>query len=888
MFNDPNIGERIQVDGNTYTFSEAPSAPGILYAEIGRKAKVYRLVNDERAFALKVFKTKYRSRYAVEQTQSILRYQEIQGLTVTQRRVITANEHARIIQEHPDFEFSILMPWVEGKSWFNFVTGKLPISRQQSVRLARALIKVIYDLESHDLAHCDLSSSNFIFSPDFCNVELIDIEDMFGNGLKEPPEKPKGTGGYSPNWARANGIWEAGADRFSTAILVCEILGWQFENIREASEGDAYFAEGEFGNKSKRFRLLCEGLEEIHPQLTNLFKTTWYSESLEECPKIAQWKEVLDTLGEPEIEIAPSLIDFGVLEGGVNSQLPVRDMIIRNIGSGTLAGQVITNVPWLSITPQDFSCREGFASEHSIALLADYPERNLYKNKFDNVISIHDGNSTIEIACTYEIKQRSKHVNPFWIFFGAISFFVMLVVTLSQASGPGSNPPISEPATPTSHLPDVGPTTEVAAPVQEMPVYTASLQYSSNLEQWNALYYRPMGIELSQTKSSNNWIEPPTAGLERYFGVLPFGATTEIGVILDVLDEIESRMIFSLDEDLDFSDNQIFYTSDQVLTEPLEFQIRYSDGSVEPYAIKAYYLTDRAPGELLFYRASLREGTLQIADQTWPIAIFDDNADGLYSDLENVEVKIDLNQDGYLDDDEGFYPLSPVRIDNTYYKVVEISPSGSQIMFQEAEFGQIAGTINDAVTGEPIRDAQITTYPLGLATSTNINGEYFIQVPEGQYWQIAVLETGHVPEYAYPQEPIAPGQTLELNVSLSRPSGITRGIVQLYEGDSYHFLAGTNHQYKGGDFYLSFSEGSPQFWANDYYQLGLMDLGYDPNIELDQITPPDSGYYMYGVDAIVDHVYVSLAKEGEAGHYVIFRVKHIEPGQYVEIEYYYD
>ena len=91
-----------------------------------------------------------------------------------------------------------------------------------------------------------------------------------------------------------------------------------------------------------------------------------------------------------------------------------------------------------------------------------------------------------------------------------------------------------------------------------------------------------------------------------------------------------------------------------------------------------------------------------------------------------------------------------------------------------------------------------------------------------------------------------------------------------------------------GDFY--FSPSHPSFWANNQGQRGIVDLG-KINISLDQVTPPQSGYYKFGIPAIVGHVYVSLAREGNEGEYIIFRVLDIqvsdETVQYYEIQYYY-
>jgi hypothetical protein len=61
------------------------------------------------------------------------------------------------------------------------------------------------------------------------------------------------------------------------------------------------------------------------------------------------------------------------------------------------------------------------------------------------------------------------------------------------------------------------------------------------------------------------------------------------------------------------------------------------------------------------------------------------------------------------------------------------------------------------------------------------------------------------------------------------------------------------------------------------------------NIPLDQVIPPESGYYKFGVPAIVGHVYVSLARKGNEGEYIIFRVLDIEVSddtvQHYEIQY---
>jgi len=448
MFLDPGIGENIKLDGKTYQFTQAVNAPGIIYAEIGRKAKVYRVLSGGKPFALKAFKPKYRTRETVGNTERIAKFQDVPGLTVASRTIISPQKYPDLIKQNEAFAYAILMPWVEGQSWFNYVTGKVSISRQQSLRLARSLVDTVSELEERKLAHCDLSSSNFIFSSDLTGVELIDIEDMFGNGLLPPKEKPKGTGGYAPAWIQTDGVWEASADRFSTGILISEILGWQFEDVREASSGDAYFGEGEFGNKSKRFRLLSDRLEQLHPELANLFKTVWYSESLEECPRVQDWKAILDSIKEPELNVSPTFLKFGLLDISKEPFTEPQTVLkIKNNGGGLLKGKVVSNVPWLSVSPENFSCEEGKVSKHEITLLASAPaSRSQLDYTFDDGITIKSKYGSQNISGNYSVELPKINLLP-WVFVGGAIILFLIIGLAINSSG---NRTMSQSFTPVS------------------------------------------------------------------------------------------------------------------------------------------------------------------------------------------------------------------------------------------------------------------------------------------------------------------------------------------------------------------------------------------------------------------------------------------------------
>ena len=51
---------------------------------------------------------------------------------------------------------------------------------------------------------------------------------------------------------------------------------------------------------------------------------------------------------------------------------------------------------------------------------------------------------------------------------------------------------------------------------------------------------------------------------------------------------------------------------------------------------------------LMYYRGSLRSGSLELGEKSWMISLSNDNADGNYSDLAKTSGQIGLNIDGSL------------------------------------------------------------------------------------------------------------------------------------------------------------------------------------------------------------------------------------------------
>jgi len=106
----------------------------------------------------------------------------------------------------------------------------------------------------------------------------------------------------------------------------------------------------------------------------------------------------------------------------------------------------------------------------------------------------------------------------------------------------------------------------------------------------------------------------------------------------------------------------------------------------------------------------------------------------------------------------------------------------------------------------------------------------------------------------------------------------------LFDGNSYDFSANVVSMFSGGDLY--YYQG--QFWANNYQQRGVIDLGDIGAVTLDAVVIPNTGYNRFGVDAVVDHTYVSMAQVGEETNFIAFRVTEMSAdSSEVTIEYFY-
>lgn len=328
----PQINDQLKIGSEGYVFTEHPSAKGMPYGQAGRRATVYQVRNRSMQLrALKVFTPAFRSPRIEEQADTLARYSTLPGLIACKRIVISPSDNPKIVSTYPDLSYSVLMPWLQGTTWQEVVMNRQFMTKENSLGIATRFLTVLAIMESKSVAHCDLSGPNLIINLNSSHsnsngnnrITLIDLEDLYAQDLKKPIKLPAGSAGYAHRDVK-NGVWSAEADRFSGAVLLANILGWNNRTIRDKAYGEQYFDTDEMQESCERYEKLLNVLEnEWGSSPSDLFKRAWQSSSLDSCPRFSEWTEALkveipkveiDTIRIPSIE-TPSVLSGGPVTG---------------------------------------------------------------------------------------------------------------------------------------------------------------------------------------------------------------------------------------------------------------------------------------------------------------------------------------------------------------------------------------------------------------------------------------------------------------------------------------------------------------------------------------------------------------------------------------------
>lgn len=312
----PNPGDKFHINGVTYLVGQHPAAPGIAYAQTGRQGTVFKLIpaggNEYESKALKVFFPKFRVPAMVYQSEQMEKYSEVSGLQVCKRDVLTPERNGKLISEHGDLLYSVLMPWIGGITWFDIICDKKRLTPSESLTLAAAFAGIGSAMEQRGIAHCDLSAPNVLipfFSEDeqpegSAAVELVDVEQIYSPKMDRPDALLAGSAGYAAHRIVNSGLWSSYADRFAGAVILAEMLGYCDKDIVDLTYGESYFDQRELQTGCDRYVKLMQFLETRYGhKISELFSRAWNSQDLSSCPTFGEWLIAISNVEQqPEAE----------------------------------------------------------------------------------------------------------------------------------------------------------------------------------------------------------------------------------------------------------------------------------------------------------------------------------------------------------------------------------------------------------------------------------------------------------------------------------------------------------------------------------------------------------------------------------------------------------
>jgi serine/threonine protein kinase len=294
----PSPHDDVVIGGQTYRVMPHPAVPTFAFGQEGRKAFVYQVAQGGNGmrYALKKFKEAYRVETLVDVCDALARFAAWPGLEVCARECLHYPKHGDALDDYPDLEYAVLMPWIVGSTWYDIIIGMRPLNRLQALGIANATAQVLAALEESGLAHGDIAAANVIVNWNDTTrtgtTHLIDVEDLYAPGFPPPGALPAGTDGYAHQTA-VEGLWGPYSDRFAGAVILAEMAAWHVAEIRKEAEEEHYFAANEMQVDSPRYRLMRRVLADTHPALGDLLGQAWESEALEDCPRMQDWYDVI-------------------------------------------------------------------------------------------------------------------------------------------------------------------------------------------------------------------------------------------------------------------------------------------------------------------------------------------------------------------------------------------------------------------------------------------------------------------------------------------------------------------------------------------------------------------------------------------------------------------
>lgn len=465
----PNPGDQLHINGVTYQVGQHPAAPGIAYAQTGRQGTVFKLIpadgNEYESKALKVFFPKFRVPAMVYQSEQMEKYSEVSGLQVCNRDVLTPERNGKLISEHGDLLYSVLMPWIGGMTWFDIICDKKRLTPSESLALAVSFAGIGSAMEQRGIAHCDLSAPNVLipfFSEDeqpegSAAVELVDVEQIYSPKMDRPDALLAGSAGYAAHRIVNSGLWSSYADRFAGAVILAEMLGYCDKDIVDLTYGESYFDQRELQTGCERYMKLMHFLETRYGhKISELFSRAWNSQDLSSCPTFGEWLIALSNVElqpvEEEEEVHADTVEEGFTASTDSTHPLEAEPTIPTIdqqevtappklsAESSAQNEQPTSKLWTSeeLQYQIQKARDLEKSGEVISAIEAYRSA-LLKTESHSALSveIRAAIEQLEAAHLKKDEDDPKKVPPFWLRNKKVTIAAAVVVIVSAIAIPG-------------------------------------------------------------------------------------------------------------------------------------------------------------------------------------------------------------------------------------------------------------------------------------------------------------------------------------------------------------------------------------------------------------------------------------------------------------------
>ncbi len=232
--------------------------------------------------------------------------------------------------------------------------------------------------------------------------------------------------------------------------------------------------------------------------------------------------------------------------------------------------------------------------------------------------------------------------------------------------------------------------------VNEAPGIVASLEMESDAMAV-VNYYHPVQIKMTAQPAEADLEIPPSVTQPR-FGFIKLGNSADSLISIMLANEPDSgELVLYIDKNNneylgDDGDPGWDETRPTYMTKDALVDVAYFDNAEQhlvPYPVTFYRYTNKLPDIVVAYRNGYRKGFISLDDSIFKLAVFDDDLDGLFNQLDRGALVIDRDADGVLDgktDSDEYVPLwQRFSVAGKTYAVTEISPSGHQITVAQVD-----------------------------------------------------------------------------------------------------------------------------------------------------------------------------------------------------------